>query len=78
MTQPLRVAGGPGPVRSALAAHDFFACVEDLEAELIRAALVAPKRRVATKPTLGSRQRRLKAKAERGEVKAMRGKVDED
>ncbi|MBS0564129.1 MAG: aminoacyl-tRNA hydrolase [Proteobacteria bacterium] len=47
-------------------------------AELIRAALVAPKRRVATKPTLGSRQRRLKAKAERGEVKAMRGKVDED
>ena len=47
-------------------------------AELIRAALVAPKRRVATKPTLGSRQRRLKAKTERGEVKALRGKVDED
>ena len=31
-------------------------------AELIRAALVAPKRRVATKPTSGSRERRLKAK----------------
>ncbi|MEZ5885374.1 MAG: alternative ribosome rescue aminoacyl-tRNA hydrolase ArfB [Paracoccaceae bacterium] len=47
-------------------------------AELIRAALVAPKRRVATRPTFGSKQRRLKAKAERSEVKAMRGKIDDD
>jgi ribosome-associated protein len=47
-------------------------------AELIRAALVAPKRRVATKPTWGSRLRRLKAKTERGEVKAMRGKVEDE
>lgn len=47
-------------------------------AELIRAALVAPKRRVATKPTFGSQKRRLKAKAERGEVKELRGKVEED
>ncbi|MCY1128057.1 alternative ribosome rescue aminoacyl-tRNA hydrolase ArfB [Frigidibacter sp. RF13] len=46
--------------------------------ELIRAALVAPKRRVATKPTYGSQQRRLKSKAERSEVKAMRGKVDDE
>jgi len=44
-------------------------------AELIRKALVAPKRRVATKPTLGSKKRRLKAKKERGEVKALRGRV---
>ena len=44
-------------------------------AELIRKALVAPKRRVPTKPTLGSKKRRLKAKKERGEVKALRGKV---
>lgn len=42
-------------------------------AELIRAALVAPKRRVATKPTMGSVRRRLVAKAQRGEVKALRG-----
>src|SRR5574343_40796 len=42
--------------------------------ELIRAALVAPKRRVATKPTLGSQRRRLAAKTVRGEVKALRGK----
>ena len=44
-------------------------------AEMVRAALVAPKRRVATKPTLGSKKRRLKAKKVRGEVKAMRGRV---
>lgn len=45
--------------------------------ELIRAALVAPKRRIATKPTLGSQKRRLVAKAVRGEVKALRGKIDD-
>lgn len=48
-------------------------------AEMIRAALIAPKRRVATKPTYGSQLRRMEAKSVRGEVKAMRGKVgDED
>lgn len=46
--------------------------------ELIRQALVAPKRRVATKPTYGSQLRRLKAKTVRGAVKSMRGKVDDD
>lgn len=45
-------------------------------ADLIRAALVAPKRRIATKPTLGSKRRRLAAKKERGEIKALRGSVD--
>ena len=44
--------------------------------DLIRKALVAPKRRIATRPTLGSKKRRLKAKKVRGEVKAMRGRVD--
>ena len=48
----------------------------DRLADLIRAALVAPKRRVATKPTFGSVKRRIKAKKVRGEVKAMRGRVD--
>ncbi|SOC13851.1 alternative ribosome rescue aminoacyl-tRNA hydrolase ArfB [Rhodobacter maris] len=47
-------------------------------AEMIRAALVAPKRRIATKPTLGSQRRRLTAKAVRGEVKSLRGKVGDD
>ncbi len=46
--------------------------------EMIRAALVAPKRRVATKPTYGSTLRRLKAKAVRGEVKAGRGKPEDE
>ncbi|WP_299147324.1 alternative ribosome rescue aminoacyl-tRNA hydrolase ArfB [uncultured Tateyamaria sp.] len=45
-------------------------------AELIKKALVAPKRRIATKPTFGSKKRRLKAKKVRGEVKQMRGRVD--
>ena len=45
-------------------------------ADLIRQALVAPKRRVATKPTFGSVKRRIKAKKVRGEVKALRGKVE--
>jgi ribosome-associated protein len=47
-------------------------------AELIRKALVVPKRRIATRPTLGSKKRRLKAKKVRGEVKTLRGKVDSD
>jgi ribosome-associated protein len=45
-------------------------------AELIRAALIAPKRRIATKPTLGSQRRRLAAKAQRGDIKSLRGKVE--
>lgn len=47
-------------------------------ADLIRRALVAPKRRIATRPTLGSQRRRLKAKTVRGEVKSLRGRVDGD
>jgi|TARA_R110002072_G_scaffold52665_7_gene140130 ribosome-associated protein len=44
--------------------------------DLIQAALKPPKRRIATRPTLGSKKRRLKAKKTRGEIKALRGKVD--
>lgn len=51
--------------------------VRERLAEMIRQALVAPKRRRKTKPTYGSVQRRLKAKKVRGEVKALRGKVEE-
>ena len=47
-------------------------------AELIRAALVAPKKRIATRPTLGSQRRRLAAKTNRSGVKALRGKVEDD
>jgi ribosome-associated protein len=47
-------------------------------AEMVRAALVAPKRRVPTRPTLASRQRRLGAKAQRGAVKAGRARPAEE
>lgn len=45
-------------------------------AELIKAAAVAPKRRVATKPTFGSVRRRLEGKAHRGTVKSLRGRPE--
>ena len=41
-------------------------------AAVIAAALVAPKKRVATKPTKGSKERRLGAKRERSTVKRHR------
>lgn len=46
--------------------------------EMIHRALVAPKKRIATKPTLGSKKRRMDAKTRRGQVKALRGRVQED
>lgn len=46
--------------------------------EMIRAALVVPKRRIATKPTLGSQRRRVAAKTLRGEVKSLRGKIGDE
>ncbi|MTH77660.1 alternative ribosome rescue aminoacyl-tRNA hydrolase ArfB [Paracoccus aestuariivivens] len=46
--------------------------------ELIREALVAPRKRIATRPTLGSQRRRLAAKTQKGTVKSLRGKVREN
>ena len=46
--------------------------------EMIQQALVAPKRRIATRPTLGSQRRRVAAKVARGDVKDLRGKVTGD
>jgi ribosome-associated protein len=43
--------------------------------QLILQALVQPKRRIATRPTLGSQKRRLAGKIQRGVVKSLRGKV---
>lgn len=42
---------------------------------LVLKATEKPKRRIPTRPTLGSKKRRLKAKKVRGEVKALRGPV---
>lgn len=47
-------------------------------AELIRKACEVPKRRLKTKPTYGSVKRRLEGKKVRGEVKRLRGKVEDD
>jgi ribosome-associated protein len=48
----------------------------DRLAGLIREALVAPKRRIATRPTLASQRRRLAGKEARSAVKALRGAVE--
>ncbi len=47
-------------------------------ADLIRSATETPKRRIPTRPTLGSKKRRLNAKAQRGQIKALRGRVEAD
>ena len=48
----------------------------DRLAELLRAAAVPPIRRVATRPTLGSKQRRLDGKAVRAGLKRGRGRPE--
>ena len=53
------------------------AALERLE-DLITRASVEPKPRHKTRPTLGSRQRRLDHKRERKQVKRLRGRVADD
>ncbi|HUQ11441.1 MAG TPA: alternative ribosome rescue aminoacyl-tRNA hydrolase ArfB [Steroidobacteraceae bacterium] len=48
---------------------------EERLSDLIRRALVPPKRRVATKPTRASRERRLEVKTRSQKTKRLRGKV---
>ena len=50
----------------------------DRLAELVRKALVVPKKRRPTRPTKGSVERRIKAKKVRGEVKRLRGDIPPD
>jgi ribosome-associated protein len=47
-------------------------------ADAIRAALVRPRTRRATKPSRGSKERRLKSKKQRSAVKSGRGRVRRD
>lgn len=54
------------------------ALAETKLAELIRAALVIPKLRRATKPTKGSQERRVEAKKERSQTKKSRGRYHGD
>ena len=47
--------------------------------EIIRGAAHVPRKRIATRPTLGAKKRRLESKARRGFVKQKRsGKIDLD
>lgn len=46
--------------------------------DLVARAEVVPKKRRASKPTLGSKVRRLTAKAEKGEAKKLRGRPREE
>jgi ribosome-associated protein len=45
---------------------------------LVNSVAKPPLRRRATKPTLGSKKRRLEGKTQRGQIKAMRGKIAPD
>ncbi len=45
-------------------------------AEIVRAALVVPKKRVATRPTRASKERRIEAKKTRSAIKRTRGRGD--
>jgi ribosome-associated protein len=47
-------------------------------AELVARAEVVPKRRRASRPTLGSKVRRLTEKAQKGSTKKLRGRPAED
>lgn len=48
--------------------------VRERLAEIIRGVLVAPKKRVATRPTRASKERRLAGKAQRGRIKQSRSR----
>lgn len=50
----------------------------DRLAALIVEAAKRPKPRIATRPTLGSKRRRLDAKTRRGTLKKLRGQVDQE
>ncbi|KGD61796.1 peptidyl-tRNA hydrolase [Alcanivorax jadensis T9] len=45
-------------------------------AQLIKSVTVEQKSRKATRPTLGSKRRRMDSKTKRGRTKSLRGKVD--
>ena len=44
---------------------------------LIKSASITPKKRTATKPTRGSVKRRMEGKTQRGQLKTLRGKIDD-
>jgi ribosome-associated protein len=81
--QKRRVVAKAGPVLRAVAQDERSQlrnkdlAIERLVASL-REALRVPRRRVATKPSAASKQRRLEAKKRRGKVKRLRGSPPRD
>jgi ribosome-associated protein len=81
--QKRRVVAKAGPVLRAVAQDERSQlrnkdlAVERLVASL-REALRVPRRRVATKPSAASKQRRLEAKKRRSQVKRLRGSPRQD
>jgi len=81
--QKRRVVAKAGPVLRAVAQDERSQlrnkdlAVERLVASL-REALRVPRRRVATKPSAASKQRRLEAKKRRSQVKRLRGSPRHD
>ena len=45
--------------------------------DMIKAVVAPPKRRIKTRPTKGSVARRLTEKKQRGEIKSLRGKIED-
>jgi ribosome-associated protein len=80
-TQKRRVIGRAGPVIRAVA-QDERSQLRNKElaterlVEALRAALRVERKRVPTKPSAQSRERRLEAKRRRGEVKRLRRELD--
>jgi ribosome-associated protein len=80
-TQKRRVIGRAGPVIRAVA-QDERSQLRNKElaterlVEALRAALRIERKRVPTKPSAQSRERRLEAKRRRGEVKRLRRELD--
>ena len=58
--------------------HQNLDDARDKLAAIVRAALFVPKPRRATKPTKGSKRRRLEEKSRRGTVKEQRGRVRDE
>lgn len=58
--------------------HRNLEDVRERLAEAVRKALVPPRIRKKTRPTLGSQQRRVTRKKQRGEIKKGRGPIRED